>query len=82
MQRQNLTGKTALGEKDAPGAPGWNSSLISRRLVRMEYLREPTESERHCQRRIAVATGIFLGLLLLLSFAALCLLWLKVSTAV
>ncbi len=82
MPAENVRGKSALAGKasaETQKAREWNASLISHRPVRLEYCREPDETEKHCQRRIAVATGVFLGLLLALSAVALCLLWMKIG---
>jgi hypothetical protein len=80
MTARQRFGKSGLDDRSgAEKAREWNASLISRQLVRMECLRGAHESEKHCHRRMAVAMGLFLGLLLVLSAAALWLLWMKIS---
>jgi hypothetical protein len=79
MTSQNLLDRGELDEKAViKGSSEWNASLISRKPVRMEYVRDPTESEAECQKRVMAALWIFLALLIVFSGAAVCLLWAKV----
>ncbi|HEY3913460.1 MAG TPA: hypothetical protein VGN61_03150 [Verrucomicrobiae bacterium] len=64
---------TGIEKKAIDNTLGWNKSLISRNLVRMEGAQYPDESETDCHKRVMVALVVFLAMLFVLSAAVVCL---------
>ncbi len=80
MTSQHLLNHDGLGERPEIGGPtDWNTWVVSKEPVREESFSNPTESQTKGRHSALMAFWIFLALLIMLSSAAMYLLWAKLS---
>jgi hypothetical protein len=78
MTRQSSFSETGLTDDPTDNPAEWNKSLISRKLVRREYVRQPAESENACQKRLIISLCVFLAVIALLSATAVWVMWSRI----